>query len=95
MWGGAYQIVKDEGRRAAAIHPRTLDKGKIREGSNVTEQTAASRLHGALDLALRHVDHVVAGEFPARLPKCSKGCPPFCEMLDVCREDRMVRGGPR
>ncbi|MFL5576384.1 MAG: PD-(D/E)XK nuclease family protein [Gemmatimonadaceae bacterium] len=95
VWGGAYQIVKDESKRAAALHPRTLDKGKIREGKTKGEQDSASRLHDSVALALRHVDAAQRGEFPARLPSCVKSCPPFCDMKDVCREDRLARGGPR
>jgi ATP-dependent helicase/nuclease subunit B len=95
VWGGAYQIVKDDCKRAAALHPRTLDRGRIREGSNKTEQTAASRLHDAVDLALGHVDGVRGGAFPARIPTCVTSCPPFCGMTDVCREDRAARGGPK
>jgi ATP-dependent helicase/DNAse subunit B len=95
VWGGAYQIVKGECKRSAALHPRSLAKGKVREGGTDTEQRAASRLHDAVAVALHHVDGVRSGEFPARIPKCAKGCPTFCEVKDVCREDRPVRGGPR
>jgi RecB family exonuclease len=95
VWGGAYQIVKGDCKRAAPLHPRTLDKGRIREGSTTTEQTAASRLHDSLALAFAHVDAVQRGEFPACIPECTKACPTFCDMKDVCREDRMEKGGPK
>ena len=95
VWGGAYQIVKGDCKRAAAIHPRTLDRGRIREGSNVTEQTAAARVHDSLTLALGHVDAVQRGEFPARIPSCTRSCPTFCDLKDVCREDRTAKGGPK
>jgi RecB family exonuclease len=95
VWGGAYQIVKDECGRSAALHPRTLTNGVVREGSNKTEQTAASRMHDALTLAFRHVDGATRGEFPAQVAKAAKTCPTFCDMKDVCREDRMAKGGPR
>jgi RecB family exonuclease len=95
VWGGAYQVVKDGGKRAAPLHPRSLTKGKVREGGTTTEQTAASRVHDAVDLALMHVDGVRRGEFPARIPTCSTSCPTFCDARDVCREDRASRGGPR
>ena len=95
VWGGAYQVVKDECRRAAALHPRSLQKGKVREGGTATEQTAASRVHDAVALALRHVDGVRRGEFPARLPACARSCPTFCDARDVCREDRVSRGGAK
>ena len=95
VWGGAYQIARDESKRAAAIHPRALTGGAIREGSNKTEQAAASRLHDSVALALYHIDGIQRGEFPARIPSCTKSCPTFCEMKDVCREDVAGKGGPK
>ena len=95
VWGGAYQIVKDDCGRAAPLHPRSLAKGKVREGTTKTEQESASRLHDSVELALRHVEGVRRGAFPAVLPSCARGCPTFCELRDVCREDRMPKGGPR
>jgi len=88
VWGGAYQVVGDECKRAAALHPMTLTSaGKVREGSTSTEQESAARLHGALDNALAHVDAIAGGRFPAVIPNCAKSCPSYCDTRDLCRED--------
>lgn len=96
VWGGTYQVAGTKCARTATLHPRSLAKGQVREGGTKTEQDAAACVHGALDLALHHVDGIVAGEFPALLPRAMKGtCPPFCDARDVCREDRAGFGGRR
>jgi hypothetical protein len=95
-WGGAYQIAKGDCKRAGHLHPMTLERGgKVRDRSNKTEQKAASRLDNAVALALGHVDAIQRGEFPARIPSCATACPTFCDFKDVCREDRLGRGGPK
>ena len=92
VWGGAYQVADGEGgSRTAALHPYSLSKGKIREGETKTEQDSASRIHDALDLALSHVRGAREGRFPAMLPSCLKECPKYCEVRDICREDRVKR----
>jgi ATP-dependent helicase/DNAse subunit B len=93
-WGGAYHIVKGSCSRTAAVHPRSLDKSKIREGKTKGEQDGASRLHNAIDQALMHVDGVVEGRFPAALARRATGCAPYCPMRDTCREDRISSGVP-
>jgi hypothetical protein len=94
VWGGAYHVVKDDCSRTAAIHPRTLDKKRIREGFTKGEQESAARLQDAVDLALMHVDGVTAGRFPAALARNAKGCAPYCAMRDACRQDRVPAGIP-
>lgn len=92
VWGGAYQIVKDGGARTAALHPEAVKK----DGRpTAAAEQSVDRRDGALEHAFYHIDGITAGTFPARIPECSKACPTFCDMKDVCREDRVAKGGPR
>jgi hypothetical protein len=95
-WGGAYQITdaRKGGRRTAALHPRSISGGRIREGDTKTEQSAAAYIDDAVNHAFRHVDGVLRGAFPARIPSCSSACPGYCDYRDVCREETLPRSVP-
>jgi hypothetical protein len=95
VWGGAYQIAKDgDFARTAHLHPSAVKKdGKPTAAS----RDARDRRDGALEHAFFHVDGILRGEFPARIPDCnaSTGCPSFCDLRDACREDSPASGGFR
>jgi hypothetical protein len=59
-------------------------------GEVVEAAEGRARMEAALDAAVRHVQRVRAGEFPADPPETC-GCPSFCHARDICR----VAGGPR
>lgn len=87
VWGGAYQIIRECGR-TAALHPRSLtQKGIVDTGKRNEE--SRDRIDAALDHALDHVDAILNGAFPAAIPACSRstGCPPYCDFIEICRQD--------
>jgi len=61
-----------------------------RAGEVIESEEGMAQMEGSLDAAVRHVQRVRAGEFPADPPE-SCGCPSFCHGRDICR----VKGGPR
>ncbi len=76
-------------KQGEAVHTLQLYEIDAKSRALVHCREGAERLEHALDAAVRHVQRVRAGEYPAD-PAPSCGCPPFCHARDICR----VKGGP-
>lgn len=88
VWGGAYQVIGGPSRRSP-LHLYSIAKDRLKE-DNKAQVQARGRLEAALRHALDHVDGITGGRFPAAIPGGCQ-CPGFCELREVCREDRLPR----
>ncbi len=91
VWGGSYQVIAPRpARPAARLHPRNILKDGVKEGGSAERDRAAERISRAPERALDIADAIRAGRFPAAIPpRCT--CPPWCEFIEICREDRVER----
>jgi hypothetical protein len=72
------------------VHALDLHVVEHKSGVRHVDAEGEQRLEQALDDAMRHVERIRAGEFPARpAPSCL--CPSYCHAWDICR----TPNGPR
>jgi RecB family exonuclease len=85
-----WQVARVEYRalkHAERLH--LLNLVRVRKGVAEQDGEATARMEASLTAAVRHVQSVREGTFPAA-PAPSCHCPPFCHGWDICR----VAGGP-